>query len=186
MSESDFIIVVYCFVEEFYTDVVREKKIRQRGPRPALLDVEVLTLLIVGEYLGLGSDKKIWHYFKRHYQAWFPKLGCRTSFVRQSANLMGIVQSIHTKISTHLTHGKDLYLFDGFPIPVCHIKRYKRSSPFRGEGAVGYCASKDQTYFGFKGHLLISQQGVAKVLSVTPAHVDEKRCNDFQGKYFTF
>jgi hypothetical protein len=30
----------------------------KRGPAPSLTDIEVLTMLMVGEYLGLGSDKK--------------------------------------------------------------------------------------------------------------------------------
>jgi hypothetical protein len=56
---------------------------------------------------------------------------------------------------------------------VCHIKRYKRKSPFKGLGAVGYCAAKDQKYFGFKGYLLISSEGATKALSIAAANEDE-------------
>lgn len=174
MSEEHLIIEVYCVVEETYKKVVGEKKLRKRGPSPALTDIEVLTILTVGEYLGLGSDKKIWCYFKRHWDEWFPNLGCRTSFVRQSANLLAVLDRMQSEISNQLCEGTDLFLFDGFPIPLCHIRRYKRSRPFKGIAAVGYCAAKDQKYFGFKGHLLISHRGVVRALSVTPANVDER------------
>ncbi len=76
MSKEHLIIEVYCVVEETYKKVVGEKKLRKRGPSPALTDSEVLTILTVGEYLGLGSDKKIWSCFRRHWQEWFPNLGC--------------------------------------------------------------------------------------------------------------
>jgi hypothetical protein len=39
---------------------------------------------------------------------------------------------------------QNLFLFDGFPIPVCHIKRLKHSNSFRGKAQVGYCAAKDE------------------------------------------
>ena len=100
-------------------------------------------MLVIGEYLGLANDKKIWGYYSQHWKEWFPGLGCRTSFTRQSANLLGVYSKMQQALSERLCDHADLYLFDGFPIPVCHIKRYKRSSPFREIGSVGYCAAKD-------------------------------------------
>jgi hypothetical protein len=155
-------------------NMLGDQKLRKRGPSPALTDAEVLTILIVGEYLGLGNDKKIWATFKRRWNVWFPGLGCRTSFTRQSANLWAIQNKIQEELSSKLSENKDLFLFDGFPIPTCHIKRYKRSKLFKQEGAVGYCAAKDEKYFGFKGHLLITPEGVAKKLSVAAANIDER------------
>ena len=62
-------------------------------------------------------------------------------------------------LSDALCKDQDLYLFDGFPIPICHIKRYKRSkTDLKYEGATGYCAVKDVKFFGFKGHLLVRQK----------------------------
>lgn len=47
----------------------------------------------------------------------------------------------------------------GFPITTAHFKRAKKSQNFKGEAIYGYCASKSETYYGFKGHLLIDSQG---------------------------
>lgn len=88
MPLEDFIITVFLRIEEIYQEAIKNAQLRRRGPDPRLHDVEVLTMLTVGEYLSLGSDKKIWSYFSHHWLEWFPKLGCRTSFVRQSANLL--------------------------------------------------------------------------------------------------
>ncbi|OJW55186.1 MAG: hypothetical protein BGO67_05285 [Alphaproteobacteria bacterium 41-28] len=66
MSIEDLIITIYCRIEEIYQEIVKEIKLRLRGTPPSLSDGEILTMLVVGEYLGLGSDKKIWSYFSQH------------------------------------------------------------------------------------------------------------------------
>jgi len=174
MSLEELIITIYCRIEEMYQEAIKGRKLRFRGEAPSLSDEEVLTMLVVGEYLGLGNDKKIWSYFSQHWNEWFPGIGCRTSFTRQSANLIKVLSKMQSLVSMKLNHNTDLYLFDGFPIPLCHIKRTKWKNPFKGLGAVGYCAAKDLKYFGFKGHLLISAEGVTQALSVAPANIDER------------
>jgi hypothetical protein len=175
MPLEHFIIATYIFVDKYFGEVTSGVSLRTRGTKAALSDVEVITMEIVGEYMGLGSDKQIWAYFKQHWLSYFPKLGCRTSFTRQSANLITVKHLLQERISLELTKDKDLFLSDGFPIPICHIRRYKRSkSNLRTEGAVGYCAAKDEKYFGFKGHILITQDGVTKAIDIAPANIDER------------
>ena len=80
MDLSTFIVAVFCLVD----DRLNGKRIRQRGPTPRLSDSEVLTIEIVGEFLGLDTDKGIHSFFRRHYAEWFPTLGevQRTTFAR--------------------------------------------------------------------------------------------------------
>ena len=100
-------------------------------------------------------------------------MGDRTAFVRQCANLWKLKELMQQKISSYFSD--DLHLFDGFPIPVCHIKRYKGStSLLRAVGSVGYCASKDEHYFGFTGNILITALGCVKHFILTPANIDER------------
>ena len=94
MPIEDFIISVFCCVEELMGKACNGCKIRQRGFSPKLSDSEVITIEIVGEFLGFDTDKKIWEYFLRHWNHWFPKLSCRTTFVRQAANLWRIEQML--------------------------------------------------------------------------------------------
>ena len=68
MDLSTFIVAVFCLVD----DQLKGKRIRQRGPTPKLSDSEVLTIEIVGEFLGLDTDKALYGYFRRHYAQWFP------------------------------------------------------------------------------------------------------------------
>jgi hypothetical protein len=69
-------------------------KLRSRGPSPKLSDSEVLTMETVGEFLSFGSDKAICDYFRTHWHACFPNLGCRTTFTRQASNLSYIKQKL--------------------------------------------------------------------------------------------
>jgi hypothetical protein len=175
MPIEDFIIYVYIIVDNYFKKVTANKILRRRGEKPCLSDQEVIAMEIIGEYMGFGADKKIWQYFKQHWLGYFPKLGSRTSFIRQSANLYGIKLEIQSVISQVLSADKDMFLFDGLPMPICHIKRYKRScNQLRSVGAVGYCAAKDDKYFGFKGHVLVTQQGAIKLFEIAPANIDER------------
>lgn len=66
MSIDDFIIAVFCLIDEEIEKVLKGKKLRQRGPAPGLTDSEVITMEIVGEFLGKDCDNAIWEYFKSH------------------------------------------------------------------------------------------------------------------------
>jgi hypothetical protein len=84
-----FIVAVFCAIEEEPHDLAERERWRTRGPRPRLADSEVLTMEVVGEYLGIDTDRGLYDYFRRYYGAWFPALRRvhRTAFARQAANL---------------------------------------------------------------------------------------------------
>ena len=77
---EEFIIAVYLSVAEHLETLLAQHPPRSRGFAPSLSDSEVLTLEIVGEFLGYHSDSDIWRYFRRHWHSWFPQLPCRTTF----------------------------------------------------------------------------------------------------------
>ena len=66
------------------------------------------------------------------------------------------------------------HIVDGFPITTAHFKRAKKSQNFKGEAGYGYCASKSETYYGFKGHLLVNGQGNITNFTFTEAAGNEK------------
>lgn len=70
---------------------------------------------------------------------------------------------------------KSPYLIDGFPVPVCVYQRAKRHKSFKGVASFGYCASKDERYFGFKAHLMTSKDGQILSHTLTPANTDDRQ-----------
>jgi hypothetical protein len=150
LKAFSYILEIYFRVDDFLKQL---PPLRTRGFPPKLSDAEVITMEIVGEIQGFGSDKAIYEYFKNHWFSWFPNLGCRTTFPRQCANICRVKKQIrdHFLYKTHVAN--DLFLFDGLPIPTCNPKRVRWKNPFYDEASFGYCAAKDKKYFGFKGHL---------------------------------
>ena len=50
---STFIVAVFCLIDDRIKDL---GDLRGRGPTPTLFDSEVITIEIVGEFLGLDED----------------------------------------------------------------------------------------------------------------------------------
>jgi hypothetical protein len=49
MDLDDFIIAVFCLVDEAITRALNGRRLRQRGPAPILAESEVVTMEVVGE-----------------------------------------------------------------------------------------------------------------------------------------
>lgn len=172
---DEFIIAVFCCVDDWLKVITREHPVRRKGFAPALSDSEVMTMEIVAEYQGIDADSNIWQYFRRHWWAWFPGLGSRSAFVRQAANLWQYKAMLQQHIAEQLgAYDDDIHLVDGIPIPLCQFSRASHCRSFRGEADYGYCAAKQQTYYGFHGHLLITATGVITSFTLTAANASER------------
>lgn len=175
MPIDEFIITVFCWVENELKKVTGGVKLRTRGFPPHLSDSEVITMDLVGEWCGYDGDEAIWQYFKRHWWAWCPRLGARTTFVRQAANLWRLKQLLQERLVTDLgARTADCHIIDGFPIAVCKLARAPRSRVLIAEADYGYCAAKAEYYYGLKANLLIDLRGVVVGLTITAANVDER------------
>lgn len=173
MCIEEYIISVYCILD----DLVKKnpEKLRKRGRRTRLTDAEVITMEVVGEFLGLHCDNRIHQYFRTYWAEWFPGMGSRTAFARQAANLWGLKQWLCWAIAgLHFPDGVGLSVVDGLPMPLCNLRRAPRCRLFRGEAAYGHCAAKDMRYYGFKGHVLTSDDGFILAFGVAAANVDER------------
>jgi hypothetical protein len=174
MPLEDFIIYVYCCVDDAMQQLF-SSPLRTRGFAPKLSDAEVVTMEIVGEFMGKDCDKTIWRYFRNHWHTWFPNLGSRSNFVKQSANLWLVKKEIQQYLVRKMGALADsVHMSDGFPMPVCTITRASRNRSFLGETAYGYCASKDEHYYGFEGHLVVNFDGVICGYTVAAANIDER------------
>lgn len=172
---EDFITTVYCIIDDLMKKQNEPIKIRKTGFNPALSDSEMITMEVVAEFSGIDTDKGAWEYFCNHWRTLFPRLGSRANFAKHAANLWVIKQNLQKELAKQLGATSDfLHLADGFPMPVCHFRRANFSQIFAGEAAYGYCASKGETYYGFKGNLLINSEGIITSLTVTQANIDER------------
>lgn len=175
MSQEDFIIKTYCMIDDAFQNQFGSISLRQRGFAPALSDSEMITMEIVAEFLGIDTDKGCWQFFNTHYRHYFPHIGSRANFAKQARNLFAVKHLLQATLGKTLETKRDpLHFCDGFPLPVCHFRRAHFSHIFKAETSFGFCASKNETYYGFKGVLLVNSAGVISGLTVTRAHVDER------------
>ena len=139
MDLDTFIVETCCLIDDALKERPPARPLRSRGPAPVPADSEVLTLEVVGEYLGPDRDTTIYAYVRRHYGAFFPALRRvhRTTFARPAAKLWGLKQWIWQRLVRELPHEPGFGLVDSFPIPACHFAPPYRCRRFRGERALG-------------------------------------------------
>jgi hypothetical protein len=69
------IVATFVWIDETLTAGQAETRpLRSRGPAPRRADSEVLTMEVVGEFLGIDCDRAILAYFQRHHAALFPRI----------------------------------------------------------------------------------------------------------------
>lgn len=175
MDLDDFIITVFCVVDEAIPEILDGHRLRQRGPAPTLYDSEVVTMEIVGEYLGLEQEQALFAYFRRHYAHFFPAVRHihRTTFVRQAANLWRLKERLWQRLLDAVPHDPAFAIVDSFPLPVCQFARAYRCRRFRGEAAFGKDTLVRQTFYGMRVHVRLEWPGVITRFCLAPANVHE-------------
>ncbi len=169
---NTFVVAVFCLIDDRLKDLGR---LRTRGPAPTLCDSEVLTIEVVGEFLGLDEDKELFAYFRRHYAHFFPNLlrVHRTTFSRQAANLWKAKECLWQNLLAETPHDPGFALADSFPLPACLFARAYRCRRFKGEASFGKDTLLKQTFYGFRVHARVCWPGVITRISIAPANAHE-------------
>lgn len=177
MDLDTFIVAIYCLVDDLMEELLEGRKLRSRGPHPIFDDREVITMELVGDFLGLDTDKGIFEFFARHYSEWFPPL-CRvhrTTFVRQAANLWSVKACLWQRLlHTRVEHDSSISLLDSFAVPVCSFAKAPRHKSFAGISSHGYDAMANAIFHGFDGHLRIAWPGVIVSATLAPANEHDR------------
>lgn len=178
MDLESFTIAVLCLTEELLTEMQTDpgwRRVRKRGPAPTLADSEVLTMEVVGEFLGHDQDIAIYRYFRRDHPDWFPALARvhRTTFTRQTANLWVVKERLWRVLLDRVAYDPSLSLIDSVPVPVCRFGRAWNCSRFKGEAAFGYDAASKATFYGFRDHLRVCWPGVLTAQQMAAANIHD-------------
>lgn len=173
MDLNTFIVSVFTFIDDWLQQ--QPLRLRQRGPQPTLADSEVLTIEVVGAFLGLETDKGTFEYFRRHWNHYFPQLAQvhRTTYVRQSANLWQVKALLWRALLPRVHFDPAFSIVDSLPLPVCRFARATYCRRLREVAAYGYDEVARQKFFGLRAHLRICWPGVITDIDLAPAHVHE-------------
>ncbi len=168
MDRSTFLITVFCLIDDW----LGGQRVRQRGPAPILYDSEVLTIEVVGAFLGIATDEAIYSFFRTYYADDFPRLRAvdRTTFARQAANLWGVKQRLWQHLLAQVAYDPAFSIVDSCPIPVCQFARARRCRRLREYAAYGKDELVRQTYYGLRLHLRICWPGVITGFNLVAAN----------------
>jgi hypothetical protein len=174
---ADLCTAIYVLVDDLY-QIVAPPQDHRPGPRSAFSESEVITVTLVAELLGLDEEQRVLLYVRRHHLALFPHLPERTRFNRRRRRLIEVTNRIRRLLQGAtwdlLTpEERALGVLDSLPVPVVGFHHAREEHRWWGEASYGHVASKKQTIYGFKLHLLISHSGLILDFALAPAqHAD--------------
>ena len=62
-----------------------------------------------------------------------------------------------------------VFIIDSLPVPVCRRVRARRCRKVRGQAYCGYCAAKQEKFFGWLLHLVCTAEGLPAAYELLPA-----------------
>ena len=172
---KDFITSVFVIISDLYANVTPTRiKERKNAEMLKMSDEEIITIAVVGELMGIDSETAWYNFCVKNLSDLFPIFCDRTRFNRIRRNLQVVINEIRKEIN-RLVQPTEIQIIDSLPLPVCKFGRAAFHKTFRGYGAsYGKCASKKETYLGYKLHLLCNADGYPSDFLLTPANVDDR------------
>ncbi|ADL49849.1 IS982-like element ISClce1 family transposase [Clostridium cellulovorans] len=173
---KDFIVVTYVIIDDFYQKVTPAFIMNRRNiDKSVMSDSEIITLSLVGELLTIDSEKAWFGFCSKNLRDLFPNFCSRTRFHRVRKSLFRVTDAIRKEFMKFLNYQYDrIRIVDSMPIPVCKFGRAHFHKSFKPKAAYGRCASKKETYYGFKLHALVALDGYITDFSITAANIDDR------------
>jgi hypothetical protein len=172
---DDFVTWMFVIIDDLWQPI--SHLYRRPGPEPTNgSDSEVITIAIVSECRGWDCETEAMQEWAAYRQL-FPRLRERSRFNRRRRNLMGAINQLRQITLRLLDVAQDAYgAIDSIPVPVVQFHLApQRSREWDAAGATfGYCASKKQTFFGYRLHLAVTLGGVILDFELSAANADER------------
>jgi len=170
---EDFCLYSYVIVDDIWQTIAA--RFARPGPPPRCSDSELITIALVSECRGWDTETELLDYWQP-YRGLFPHLPERSRFNRRRRHLAQAINLIRRILLRSLDLSQDRQcIIDSMPVPV--VKFHLAPSASR-EWAVyganfGRIASKTQTIYGYKLHLLITLSGVILDFELAPANATD-------------
>lgn len=170
---DDFCLYVYVIVDTIVQQLA--PFLKRPGPEPTCSDSELIALSLIGECKGWDVETELLSNLQAH-RALFPHLPSQSRFNRRRRNLMAITNLMRRLLLAQLDVTQDRQcVIDSLPIPVVQFHLVPGSSgewPAYGAN-FGRIASKQETIFGYKLHLLITLGGLILDFELAPANASD-------------
>ena len=159
-----YIVTVYVMIDDLLNAMNHHD-----DPRASLSAAEILTVAVL-------SAK----YFQNHHEralGILSQLGYigRFSVSRFNRRLHALLEAFWhvTWLMGQLFSQQEVFIMDATPLPACKNARRKRCRKVQGRDYQGYCASKQEYFFGWYLHLVCDADGIPVAFDLLPARWDE-------------
>lgn len=152
------LIALYFYVCEVYDTELRDHCQRfSPNSSPEFTDEELITIYL----FAIMEEQKypikaIWRYTQKYWLSWFPALPSYQAFNARLNRIASVFPYLLARILEDIPQSPsrhpEISLMDSFPIMLCSHKR--KAKVARELSDKGYCATKNQHYYGLKLHLI--------------------------------
>lgn len=154
------LITIYCMVDDFCAQPKVAAQLRRPGRKPKLSDVAILSLALLQEFTGIVDEDDYWRYVHLTFESYFPEMLIdRSQYNRRKKNLNPLVNLFRLQQVTHLPAIPGHHIIDCVGTSVATVTKFFGSRCFPNAG-VGFCASKQLYYAGYKTATVVSFTGV--------------------------
>ena len=158
-------------VETLYdNNIASNIKNRKNKNKAKMKDAEIISIQLLIESLG-NTQNSGYLYLKANY----PNLANyveRSRFNRLVSALFTVIKTIRTKMPRN--ENCECKIVDSFPLVVNKFGRAYFGKRLREYSSYGYCASKKETYYGMKVHVVTDLYGNPINYLLTKASVDDR------------
>lgn len=169
------ITAIYFIIDNWYLTEGYKFLINKAGRKPEFTDSEMMTFIILKEFLQFKSERKFLGFMHGNYLEMFPDMVDQAQFNRRSRALRLVINKLRSHLADSLgAQLASLYILDTEPVPVVGYKRPKEKSDFFGSAEYGYCKSKNLHYWGYKFVMLVTSDGIPVAFELVPANTDER------------
>jgi len=140
---------------------------------PKLKDIELIAINLTSEYMSIDSECQL---FRILPDVLISKIE-RSVYNKRKRKLFSAMEFIRNKLSNKFNEFEDYFIVDSMPLEVVKLSRSNRSKickeTFSTAPNIGFCASQNMRYYGYKIHAVCSIAGVFKNFDISKASVHD-------------
>lgn len=164
---------IYERILEVLHKISEEQLLGCQRRKPKLSDLELISLCLTSEYLGIDSEN---HLFRNLPELLSTKIE-RSVYNRRRRKLAYHIEDIRLKLASRFNEFENVFIVDSMPLEVCKLSRSGRSTVCKenqySQPNKGYCAAQGSTYYGYKLHAVCSVRGIFHSVDLSPASVHD-------------
>lgn len=155
------IVTVYVVIDDMLKTMGHESDLRA-----VVSDAEVLTVTVLAaKYIHNHHERSL---CLLRASGYLQRSLSISRFNRQVHRLSGWLLLILESLCALATRG-EAFIIDSMPLPVCCRCRARRCRKVQELAYCGYCAAKQERFYGYRLHLVCTPQGIPVTFQILPA-----------------